>query len=282
MYTVICLLRNKGKTIGMEILTPDGIEQVPKQKFLAYKGKLENAIVKSDGVIQAKDGHLPVREMEMLPSVDLMNRKVSKYTIMHEDTVVLTFDRNADKVDIYDGAAYNGYTSSTKLFARTTFTDSTKLLKGINRPEFMMLAPNSITKVRIYVYIEGQDIDNYDFASIGKAITINFGFTKERYIEDDDGINYNGPRPVITGVPATIGTGSYTVGTALSVIKTDAETGVVVTDVDGVTPITATALQVDYREVLLNTPGTYTIYYRAVNADGMNAEVITRDIDITP
>ena len=55
----------------------------------------------------------------------------------------------------------------------------------------MTFAPNSITKVRIYVYIEGQDVDNYDFASIGKKIAVQFGFTKERYTEDD--IDYNGP-----------------------------------------------------------------------------------------
>ena len=53
----------------------------------------------------------------------------------------------------------------------------------------MTLAPNSITKVRIYVYIEGQDVDNYDFASIGKE-TVKFGFTKERFTEDD--FNYEG------------------------------------------------------------------------------------------
>ncbi len=55
----------------------------------------------------------------------------------------------------------------------------------------MSLAPNSITKVRVYIYLEGQDIDNYDFAQIGKAISINFGFTKQRFTEDD--IDYNGP-----------------------------------------------------------------------------------------
>jgi hypothetical protein len=55
----------------------------------------------------------------------------------------------------------------------------------------MTLEPNSITKLRVYIYIEGQDIDNYDFASIGKKISVAFGFTKERYTEDD--IDYNGP-----------------------------------------------------------------------------------------
>ena len=60
----------------------------------------------------------------------------------------------------------------------------------------MTLAPNSITKVRVYVYIEGQDVDNYDFASLGAKISVNFGFTKERYTETD--VNYTGPSTDIT------------------------------------------------------------------------------------
>ena len=111
-------------------------------------------------------------------------------------------------VDVYDGAAFNGYTTdiaateavaiSTEegnagkyLYAYPYFTDTMKLKTGVERPEFITLAPSSITKVRVYIYIEGQDIDNYDFASIGKQISVNFGFTKERFTEDD--INYQGP-----------------------------------------------------------------------------------------
>ena len=61
--------------------------------------------------------------------------------------------------------------------------------KGVNRPEFIYLAPNSITKVRVYIWIEGQDIDNYDFASLGRKISVNFGFTKERFYGSD--VNYD-------------------------------------------------------------------------------------------
>ena len=64
-------------------------------------------------------------------------------------------------------------------------------LKGMLRPVFMTLAPNSVTKVRVYVWIEGQDVDNYDFAAIGKAISVKFGFTKQRFTEEDFG--YTGP-----------------------------------------------------------------------------------------
>ena len=125
--------------------------------------------------------------------------------------------------DVYDGSAYNGYTKNTAMYQRSAtssamtllklnqatgdyedtnlrtittednyplvsypyFTDTMKNLSGTSRPTFIKLAPNSITKIRVYVYIEGQDIDNYDFASLGAKITVAFGFTKERYFDTD-------------------------------------------------------------------------------------------------
>ncbi len=116
-----------------------------------------------------------------------------------------------DTVDVYDGEDYNGYTDSISLEAEDgklvdldTFTDTEKNLQGVNRPTFMTLAPNSITKVRVYVYIEGQDVDNYDFASLGKKISVSFGFTKERFYGED--IDYDGnpelPADVVRDVSA--------------------------------------------------------------------------------
>ena len=100
-------------------------------------------------------------------------------------------------IDVYDGAVYNGYTTSIatsaqdgKLYEYDTFTDTEKDLEGKDRPEFMRLAPNSITKVRVYVYLEGQDVDNYDFASLGKKITVAFGFGKQQFYGDD--VDYDG------------------------------------------------------------------------------------------
>ena len=103
-----------------------------------------------------------------------------------------------DQVDAYDGEAYNSYTDSIasepttgKLYAYDTFTDEKKVRSGQDRPTFITLAPNSITKVRVYIWIEGQDIDNYDFASLGKKISVAFGFTKERLFDED--FNYENP-----------------------------------------------------------------------------------------
>lgn len=111
-------------------------------------------------------------------------------------------------VDNYDGTEYNTYTNSivtsnvdyiynTEILSKATegkllsfpyFTDTMKDKEGTERPTFMTLAPNSVTKVRVYVYLEGQDVDNYDFASLGEKIKVAFGFTKERFYGDD--INY--------------------------------------------------------------------------------------------
>lgn len=117
---------------------------------------------------------------------------------------------SSDKVDVYDGTIYNGYGGRTKLpaadiyngfpnetkldpeadedvllYAVPTFTDSMKVQTGTARRPFLYLAANSVTKVRVYIYIEGQDIDNYDFASIGKRISVTFGFTKQRFEPSD-------------------------------------------------------------------------------------------------
>ncbi len=98
---------------------------------------------------------------------------------------------SSDRVDIYDGAEFNTWATNSKVKKVDYFTDTMKLLDGVDRPTFMTLAPNSITKLRIYVYIEGQDIDNYDFAIVGKKIAVKFGFTKERF--DPEDIDYDGP-----------------------------------------------------------------------------------------
>ena len=124
-----------------------------------------------------------------------------------------------DAVDIYDGLSYNKYAGNTineivseetdlkldegnaeagslangdegakPLAAVDTFTDTEKNYKGNKRPTFMTLAPNSITKIRVYIYIEGQDIDNYDYAQVGKQIKVQFGFSKQRFTADEVGV----------------------------------------------------------------------------------------------
>ena len=181
--------------------------------------------------------------------------------------------KSSDNVDIYDGEKYNGYEATESLLvAYPYFTDTMKLLTGTSRPTFMTFAPNSITKVRIYIYIEGQDVDNYDFASIGKKIAVKFGFTKEKYTEDD--INYIGPdlnqgdgpdaadktAPVITllgDVPTilTVGTDYVEAGaTAADNIDLDVTTSIITTGT-----------------VNVEVAGTYSVLYTVTDAAGNTA-----------
>lgn len=91
----------------------------------------------------------------------------------------------SNHVDIYDGSELNGYTSSigssSFLDYTDTFTDTEKNGQGDARPVFMKLAANSVTKVRVYIYLEGQDVDNYDLITKGKQIKIKFGLTKDKF-----------------------------------------------------------------------------------------------------
>ena len=48
----------------------------------------------------------------------------------------------------------------------------------------LTLAQNSIMKARVYIWIEGQDVDCIDTASTGKQIDINLGFTKPEVKKD--------------------------------------------------------------------------------------------------
>ena len=207
-----------------------------------------------------------------------------------------------DRVDVYDGTDYNGYTKTTKadmtdtsdtapLFAYDYFTDTEKLQNGMARPELITLAPNSITKVRIYVWIEGQDIDNYDFASIGKQITVNFGFTKERF--DESEIQGEGPfsptgdstKPVFAGVDTTKTIASADVATF------DPMAGVTVTDVGPETTEEACTTaggawaanacthditsKVQVTNPVTSTAGTYVVRYLVSDWQGNYAEATT-------
>ena len=191
-----------------------------------------------------------------------------------------------DKIDVYDGGDYNGYTANVrtykndgtinnpgKLYAYDYFTDSEKVENGMARPELITLAPNSITKVRIYVWIEGQDIDNYDFASIGKQITVNFGFTKERF--DENEIQGSGPymsRTDSTKPTITVATEKKTVEIAQGATF-DPMDGVTATDVEPLVP------QAYCSDPVTDTWGTD---YKCLNSAGEQLTELTTEATCRP
>lgn len=96
---------------------------------------------------------------------------------------------SSDGVDVYDGANLNEYTSSSKITEMKTYKTSYATSSGSDKPPLLRIAGDSITKVRVYVWLEGQDIDNYDIATNDSQVNINFGFTKDRFGLNENNVN---------------------------------------------------------------------------------------------
>lgn len=224
-----------------------------------------------------------------------------------------------DKVDVYDGSTYNGYTVTTRtvlndpevddadeapLYAFPYFTDTQKDKTGMDRPTFITLAPNSITKIRVYIWIEGQDVDNYDFSSIGKQIKVNFGFTKERFTESEiQGADPVMPTGDTTKPVISIAEGKETVSIAKGATFDPME-GVTASDVDNSATQTVctenggtwtaedgenpayctydltTKIQVTNPVTTTSPAGTYTVRYLVSDWQGNYAEA-TKTITVT-
>lgn len=72
-----------------------------------------------------------------------------------------------------------------------TSISSTVAGGAITTEKTLTIPGNSITKFRIYIYIEGQDPDCVNFASYGGGIEVNIGLTKDgeddaEYVPEDD------------------------------------------------------------------------------------------------
>ena len=89
---------------------------------------------------------------------------------------------SSDSVDIYD--VLNNFsgtiaTSNAPLSSAGTYKSPTGNYTQSN--QLLLLAGNSVTKVRVYIWLEGQDIDNYDLITKNTNVKISFGLTKDRY-----------------------------------------------------------------------------------------------------
>lgn len=191
---------------------------------------------------------------------------------------------SSHNVDVYDGAAYNKYRNTNKLTQTTTFTDTMKEKTGLDRMEILTLAPTSITKIRVYVYLEGQDIDNYDFASIKNKIEILFGFTKDRFSINDLHTDTGVPGldvwdPVISIDPdireITLNVGDtfvLPVATVIDQIGEDLDGNAIMEDITRRLEIT--------NEVDTSVPGVYYVRYNVSDWGGNYAVPIIIEVTV--
>lgn len=94
------------------------------------------------------------------------------YTVLNYDGLNTYMANVGIDKDLYNVPTFK---SSTNTVGTAGNYDST-------RDSIIKLAPNSVTKVRVYVWLEGQDIDNIDFSgAITRKLAVKFGFTKDRF-----------------------------------------------------------------------------------------------------
>ena len=114
---------------------------------------------------------------------NILNTTSNWDSFVIRDTIVAS-----DNVDIYDGnnnyggSLYSPTNNPTgKLDSVGTYmSPETSTVYSVSNQLFT-LAGNSITKVRVYIWLEGQDIDNYDVISKNSNVRISFGLTKDIY-----------------------------------------------------------------------------------------------------
>lgn len=87
-----------------------------------------------------------------------------------------------DVTDTTDPALYNVYTNKFEQYEDTTTqnfrTKDINNIKLIDGETNMSLKPNTITKVRTYIWLEGQDPDCIDLSSIGDELIVNMRLIK--------------------------------------------------------------------------------------------------------
>ena len=104
-------------------------------------------------------------------------------------------------VNIYDGL--NGYQSDDYLSNVVTLRQSSNNDgNDDDRESLFYISPASVSKIRIYIWIEGQDVDNFDLSRIYNNVKIKFGFTKDQY--DIADLNQS-PSPSLSPSPSPTG-----------------------------------------------------------------------------
>lgn len=92
--------------------------------------------------------------------------------------------------DIYDWSGTNSTTLKKQVVLQTTKTDATDftIKEGVKNlistsdtgagDTYFTIAPNSVCRLKVYLWLEGQDVDCINYASHGVGIKVNIGLVK--------------------------------------------------------------------------------------------------------
>lgn len=113
------------------------------------------------------------------------NATMPTYGIKHSETAVTLTD-----IEATSGANIAEQKTMKPTYSKTTGTISATNMTDINNSE-IMLQGNKITKVRVYIWLEGQDVDCINTASQGDRLQASIKLTKP-INEDSNSNTYTG------------------------------------------------------------------------------------------
>lgn len=102
-FHVLNIIKQNNKTIGAELIDNNTrhILTVYKIDFIKLRGKLDNAIITSNGILRRKEAN----KKEIYTPINTIksaHTKVNRYIIMYKEQKVLKFNREKDSIEIYN------------------------------------------------------------------------------------------------------------------------------------------------------------------------------------
>lgn len=182
MYRVKYIIIENNNIVGIEVENEDtqAVEIIEKEKFSTFRDKLVNAKIDEENNVSGMYHVIPKINRDTLTSNIIVSssskKKISNYTLMYENSVVLHYNRSTDQIKIVD---------KEKLPFR--FRNTEKLNGGMFL-EWLIDRVNNISRTYMnMVYIArkvGRDRDKIISDSSALSITDNF------WIKTND-VNYD-------------------------------------------------------------------------------------------
>lgn len=108
MYRVKYIIIENNNIVGIEVENEDtqAVEIIEKEKFSTFRDKLVNAKIDEENNVSGMYHEIPKINRDTLTSNIIVSssskKKISNYTLMYENSVVLHYNRSTDQIKIVD------------------------------------------------------------------------------------------------------------------------------------------------------------------------------------
>ena len=217
------LLLSKGSRVDVSAtgVATAGLQNTVRVAFAKYSGVCTNVLADAKTITTATNAtESKINQISIWePNADKHVAKVETtfgsntvkkeatptYYTVADGTVLPTHALLAGAVDkeitdIYDWSGANSTYMTEQKTVQTKaeeVSENTDLTLTTDVNSKLTINANEITKLRVYVWLEGQDVDCINWASQGGGIQVNLGLTKDKEGTNSSGGNNSNPDEVI-------------------------------------------------------------------------------------